>query len=135
MIKLLLLGVVLGLASAQLLNFTVVGDFGLVEHLSYADKLFTAINDHTAAGHPFSFFVTVGDNIYPSGITDLNDKTLYNTLDELLYKKPELKNIPMYATLGNHDCEGNSEAMYDYVADSWIMNQDYWTTYFNEDGT
>ena len=31
----------------QLFNFTVVGDFGLVEDLSYADKLFTAINEHT----------------------------------------------------------------------------------------
>lgn len=90
MIKLVVLGIVLGLASSQILNFTVVGDFGLVEDLSYADKLFTAINDHTANGHPFSFFVTVGDNIYPSGITDLNDKTLNNTLNQLLYKKPEL---------------------------------------------
>ena len=81
MFKLVLLSVVLGLSSAQLLNFTVVGDFGLVEDLSYADKLFTAINDHTAAGHPFSFFVTVGDNIYPSGITDTEDQDLRNVLD------------------------------------------------------
>ena len=81
MFKLVFLALAFGVCSAQLLNFTVVGDFGLVEDLSYADKLFTAINDHTAAGHPFSFFVTVGDNIYPSGITDTNDPDLRNVLD------------------------------------------------------
>ena len=60
---------------SQLFNFTVVGDFGLVEDLSYADKLFTAINEHTV-NHPFSFFVTVGDNVYPKGIANKSNPGL-----------------------------------------------------------
>lgn len=78
--KLFLTALAISCISAQLLNFTVVGDFGLVEDLSYADKLFTAINKHTADGHPFSFFVTVGDNIYPSGITSTSDPALKDVL-------------------------------------------------------
>ena len=78
--------------------------------LSYADKLFSAIDTHTANGHPFSFFVTVGDNIYPNGIDERNDPDLKQVMEKLFYKT-NLKDKPVYPTLGNHDCYGDSQAM------------------------
>jgi hypothetical protein len=53
------------------LSFVLVGDFGDMSDLSRAERVFDSINylkDKAEPGSPedFEFFVTVGDNIYPS---------------------------------------------------------------------
>ncbi len=124
----------LGALAAQTLNFTVVGDFGLVEDLSYADKLFDAIDAHTANGHPFSFFVTVGDNVYPNGITEKNAEALKTVMD-VLFGKSNLSDKPVYPTLGNHDCYGDSQAMVDSDLENWEFGgADYYVKSFDTSG-
>ena len=133
MIKVILLTTLLLLSSSADWSFTVVGDFGLVEDLSYAKKLFTAIDDYSQ-DNPFEFFVTVGDNVYPNGITTDDDSGLDVTLREL-FQKPNIKNKPIHATLGNHDCYGDADAMVDYTLYNWDMQHDFWYTFYDEQGS
>ncbi len=66
--------------------------------------------------------ILLGDNFYPSGITDIND---------ILWKKFEnsFKNIsnPIYSLLGNHDYKQNPYAQIQYKSNKWNMPNWYYS--------
>lgn len=57
--------------------------------------------------------LTVGDNIYPRGVTSVDDPQ-WKTKFESVYLQPELQ-VPFYATLGNHDRYQNPRAQVQYT--------------------
>lgn len=63
------------------------------------------------------FAIGLGDNIYPSGVTSVDDPSFYFKF-ELPYQDLE---IPMFMTLGNHDYAGNIEAQINYHSARWSM--------------
>ena len=86
-------------------TFFIIGDYGNVNHLTYANKTFDAMND--IIGNPqgeidkAEFFVSCGDNLYP-------DEATNPTVDEFttminMFKRPNMQNLPVWAIRGNHD--------------------------------
>lgn len=73
------------------------------------------------------FIVTLGDNIYPDGVTSATDAQ-WQTKFERVYDAPALQ-VPFYATLGNHDHGGNPQAQIDYGLNNpnWRMPARYYT--------
>ncbi|MBM4316877.1 MAG: hypothetical protein FJ116_05295 [Deltaproteobacteria bacterium] len=71
------------------------------------------------------FVASLGDNFYPSGVTDTRDP-LWKTAFEIPYSP---LNIPFFALLGNHDYQGNIEAQINYSKKSqqWKMPSQYYT--------
>ena len=69
----------------------------------------------------------LGDNFYPDGVTDKNDKQ-FNSKFELPYSKIP-KAIKFYNVLGNHDYKGNPQAQIDYTncgSKKWIMPNNFY---------
>ena len=54
--------------------------------------------------------LTVGDNFYDSGVTDVNDPAWTDSWSSVYLGYPSLANLPWYAQLGNHDYDGNPDA-------------------------
>lgn len=48
------------------------------------------------------FFMTVGDNLYPSIETAPTDEEFATIMG--LFERPSLKEMPIWAIRGNHDC-------------------------------
>lgn len=107
-------------------RFFVIGDFGDVENSEHLDFM-TNVMDQLAGEEEFSFITTVGDNVYPSGIEDIKD---LKVADEIMsyFQKPNLKDLKMYPTLGNHDCyiDYSNEIKYSQFNDQWEMPSDYY---------
>jgi len=59
------------------------------------------------------FMLTTGDNIYPNGIEAPGDFTYADKVMSFL-EKPNLKDIPLYVTSGNHDCYVNLDHEIEY---------------------
>jgi tartrate-resistant acid phosphatase type 5 len=76
---------------------------------------------------PFHLGLTLGDNFYPAGVSGVDDP-VWRTLWEESHGK---LGIPFFATLGNHDYDGNSQAEIDYSKTSpsgtWKMPFRYYT--------
>jgi tartrate-resistant acid phosphatase type 5 len=78
------------------------------------------------------FVIILGDNIYNSGVKDVNDNQ-FITKFEKPYKDIDLK---FYMTLGNHDYRGNVQAQIDYtnISKKWTMlGRTYNFSYGNTD--
>ncbi len=73
------------------------------------------------------FVAAIGDVHHFNGIISTQDP-LWTTNYELIYKHPELM-IDWYATLGNHEYRGNTQAVLDYknVSRRWVMPDRYYT--------
>jgi acid phosphatase len=80
-----------------------------------------------AASDDVRFVLTVGDNIYPDGVTSVDDPQ-WKTKFEDMYAASSLQ-IPFYASLGNHDHRGSIQAQIDYSSKSsrWTMPAPYYT--------
>lgn len=65
------------------------------------------------------FGILLGDNIYNSGVSSINDKQFIDKFENP-YKKLDMR---IYLTLGNHDYRGNVKAQLDYTKKSkkWYM--------------
>jgi DNA repair exonuclease SbcCD nuclease subunit len=48
------------------------------------------------------FFVSMGDNVYPVNATNPTDDEIDQMLG--LFKRDAIKDTPVYAVRGNHDC-------------------------------
>lgn len=59
-----------------------------------------------AKGTPIAAVLTLGDNIYPSGVTSVFDPQ-WRTKFEQIYTQGPLQ-VPFYASLGNHDYYSNN---------------------------
>lgn len=71
------------------------------------------------------FLIGLGDNFYPSGITDIDDEK-FETHFESVYSAV---NFPFYMSLGNHDVIGDVDAQIAYTKRSqkWKMLGRYYT--------
>ena len=82
-------------------RFFIVGDFGDLTAREDLDQVTDAMNK-LASKNKYDFIATVGDNVYENGIESM-DK-LDDVKDIMTYfKKPNIKKMPMFLTLGNHD--------------------------------
>ena len=72
------------------------------------------------------FVLTLGDNIYNTGVTGTDDPK-WQTCFEQVYTASSLQ-IPWYASLGNHDYYGNVQAQVDYtnVSSRWKIPARYY---------
>jgi len=78
------------------------------------------------------FILLLGDNIYNSGVTSIDDPQFKRKF-ELPYKKI---NVPFFAVLGNHDYGGNGrkydpeksiyQIKYSAISDKWHMPHNYY---------
>lgn len=99
------------------------GDFGY----RGGDSGQVKVAESIAALHrqkPFHLGLTMGDNFYPRGVSSVTDPA-WKTLWEDVYGP---LGIPFYASLGNHDYDGNEQAQVDYTATSksWRMPHRYY---------
>lgn len=79
--------------------------------------------------------IAIGDIHHYLGIESVDDP-LWMTNYELIYTHPELM-IPWHPVLGNHEYEGNTQAVIDYSSKSrrWQMPARYYTKSWENDGT
>jgi predicted MPP superfamily phosphohydrolase len=92
----------IGFHEEQVTRFFVIEDFGDI-NASKDLNLITDPIDKISSTQHYDFIATVGDNIYEKGIDNMKD---LSDADEIMkhFKKPSLGEIPMYLTLGKHDC-------------------------------
>ena len=117
------------------LRMTLIGDFGDIDALQEAEKAFDVI-DKFYEENPFDFFVTLGDNVYYTGI-DSPDDPRFNRMYKLFTDRENLKDLDVYGTLGNHDCYGNPQAEVDVSSkpdNHWIMEGLGYSKAFEIDG-
>jgi acid phosphatase len=105
-------------------RFMVIGDMGTGRPDQYrvADAM-----ARRARTDGLNFILTVGDNFYPRGVLSIDDPQ-WETKFEDVYADPTLQ-VPVYATLGNHDRHGSIEAQIEYTHhnDRWQMLDKYYT--------
>ncbi|CAK4118895.1 unnamed protein product [Aphanomyces euteiches] len=108
------------------LGFIVMGDFGTGSKLQA--QVATSLGDFVQATKPSaSFVISTGDQIYDHGLLSADDPAIISKF-EMMYKHPSLQ-IPWYISIGNHDCEGNIEAMLGYskrTTSLWRFPQRYY---------
>ncbi len=130
----LLLEVVLMLRDSERLDFMLIGDFGDIDQLDKAEETFKTINAY-AGDHDFKFFVTLGDNVYYEGISSVDDPKFRKMYK--LFENDNIKHLPIYPTLGNHDCYGKPQAEVDISSKSdnnWEMKGLHYSMTFDTDG-
>jgi predicted MPP superfamily phosphohydrolase len=66
--------------------------------------------------------IFLGDNIYREGVESVDDPGWQTKLMQY-YQGDCIRNVPIYAALGNHDYMGNAQAQIDYsnISTQWNM--------------
>lgn len=85
-----------------------------------------------AQKHAVDAIVFAGDNFINHGVTDIHD-ILWQERFHSVYSLPNIKNIPVFAILGNHDYAGNAQAQIDYTkvsAGRWNMPARHYSVSF-----
>jgi tartrate-resistant acid phosphatase type 5 len=113
------------LPEGRALRVLVLGDFGTGG--SGQREVSKAIAE-THASAPPDLVLTVGDNIYPSGVESVRDP-LWTLVFERVYAGDFWSDLVFFPSLGNHDVEGNERAQIDYSDRSprWTMPGNYYT--------
>jgi acid phosphatase len=111
-------------ARGQSVNFIAIGDWG--REGQYMQKETADEMGIYAGKNKTDFVITVGDNIYNTGVIGTDDPK-WQTCFEQVYTAPSLE-IPWYASLGNHDYYGNVQAQIDYssISKRWQMPARYY---------
>jgi len=111
-------------------KFFVIGDFGYLKHPEGLENM-TNIMNYLNAEKDHDLIITGGDNFYPSGIESIDD---LEDVDEVMtyFDKKNIKDLQLYATLGNNDCEVDykNEILYQDFNDKWNMPNDYYEMKF-----
>ena len=107
-------------------RFFVIGDFGDMATYTDLDHV-TDMMQKISSSQKFDFIATVGDNVYEKGIKSMDKLDEVNQIMKA-FKKPTLQDIPMYLTLGNHDCYSDykNEIEYSKYDKQWNMESDYY---------
>jgi hypothetical protein len=113
------------LPSERALRVLVIGDFGT------GDEGQREVAASIAATHgdaPPDVVLTVGDNIYPRGVTSVTDP-LWETVFESVYTGAFWDPLVFRPVLGNHDSYGNWGAQIEYsdVSPRWKMPSNYYS--------
>lgn len=120
---------VLGLALADV-NFVSIGDWGDSEAKTYvADVMGTYAADLSA-----QFVVGIGDNMYDTGVSSVDDPQFADKFEET-FTASSLQ-VPWYVVGGNHDYYGSIEAQVDYTnkSDRWKFPDLYYRQYVEDGG-
>lgn len=111
-----------------IVSFITFGDWGAGEEYgtTYQFDVADAIYDY-CRNQNCDFIVTLGDNFYPSGVTDIYDPQWKGKYQDVYEKL----GLPFYAALGWHDqtAGGSIQAQIDFseVDDSWHMPAEYYS--------
>lgn len=117
------------------LNFLVFGDFGYVdgdkpnpEMQKFGDFIFNRV---MRTFFNYDFFISLGDNFYPYGLTSINDKKAYVLLEDT-FKMTQL-GLDWYPILGNHDLIGSYDAALNLHKKFplWKQSEPYYHKIFN----
>ena len=92
------------------IRFVALGDFGTGNLRQW--QVAWALND-VARTDGLDFIATVGDNFYSYGVRHHEDLQ-WQYKFENVYSGEALENVPFFATLGNHDYDGNEMAQLVY---------------------
>lgn len=114
-------------------RFIVIGGMGTGNPDQYSVAIAMA---KRAESDGLDFVLTVGDNIYPVGVTSVTDLQ-WKTKFEDVYAVTSLQ-VPWYPSLGNHDYYGNEQSVIEYsqINKKWILPSSYHTfTRTLNDGT
>ncbi len=122
--SILFLLIIFSAAQGQSVNFIAIGDWG--REGQYLQKETAVEMGIYAEKNKTDFVITVGDNIYNTGVKGIDDPK-WQTCFEQVYTSPSLE-IPWYASLGNHDYYGNVQAQIDYskISKRWQMPARYY---------
>mmetsp|Transcript_10322 Transcript_10322/g.38017 ORF Transcript_10322/g.38017 Transcript_10322/m.38017 type:complete len:340 (-) Transcript_10322:67-1086(-) len=75
----------------------------------------------TRTGH--KVIVSTGDNFYDDGLANLDDaETFMNNFVNVYQSRPNLKDLPWYVLMGNHDYRGSILAQLDFNVNKWVPN-------------
>lgn len=115
------------------MNFYVANDLGRNGY--YDQKPIAEIMGRMAETVGIECVCAPGDVHHFEGVRSVNDP-LWMTNYELIYSHPELM-LPWYATLGNHEYRGNTQAVLDYakISARWDMPARYYTKVLKEKKT
>lgn len=104
-------------------RFMVIGDMGTGSESQHAVAAAMATR---ARADGLDFVITVGDNFYPFGVASPDDPQWHSKFLEV-YADPALQ-VPVVASLGNHDHLGSIQAQIDFSAREprWIMPAAYY---------
>lgn len=110
-----------GPGDGEAVSFLAFGDAGTGE--SQQRKVANSMK-RVCAKEKCSFAIMMGDNIYNSGVNNVNDRQ-FRSKFEIPYGPLKL---PFYVSLGNHDARGNTQAQVDYTKKSrwWKMLDHYY---------
>jgi tartrate-resistant acid phosphatase type 5 len=110
----------------EVLRFIVLGDWGTPG--AKGQKLVAQQMDKVAANVDIDFIATTGDNFYMKGVQSIDDPLWENSFENI-YSLPNIKDIPWYVSLGNHDHMGNLYAQIDYAKEhtNWILPDTYYS--------
>jgi tartrate-resistant acid phosphatase type 5 len=112
-------------ARAPALDFVVIGDWG--RDGRWHQREVAREMGRSAAAVGSRFVISVGDNFYEDGVTDVADSQWKSSFEQI-YTDPALM-TKWHVILGNHDYQGNVEAQLAYTATSprWSMPARYYT--------
>ncbi|XP_063787313.1 tartrate-resistant acid phosphatase type 5 [Pseudophryne corroboree] len=116
------------------LRFAVIGDWGglpLPPYYTKQEQLVATELGETVSKWGADFIVSVGDNFYYDGVTDVTDLRFEATF-ESVFNAPSLRNVSWYIIAGNHDHKGNvtAEMAYSNVSSRWNYPDLYYDVSF-----
>lgn len=98
--------------SCETLRFMAIGDFGYPTDA--IKKTAMAMQNHIDNGFEASFILALGDNFYPKGVDSVDDIRFKTQWEDTFLIYENLR-VPWYATLGNHDYDGNPYAQIEFT--------------------
>ncbi len=107
------------------LEFAVIGDWG--RGGEYYQKDVATVLAQAVSGINAQFIISTGDNIYPDGVTSINDPLWDLSFENIFHQYPLHRK--WFAVLGNHDYNSNPQAQVDYSNKStrWNMPDRYYS--------
>lgn len=106
------------------LKVLVIGDFGT---RGEGQRQVAQAIAETHGEDPPDLVLTVGDNIYPKGVSSVDDP-LWETTFENVYTGRFWESLVFFPALGNHDVKGSVQAQLDYSDQNpmWTMPGEYY---------